>query len=162
MKLISISGLDGSGKSTQIKMLKAYLENRDKKIFYFHAIQFGVAEKIKKIRQKYCLLCLLKKKCQADRKSSSSTESVTESGKLGIWLRKIFLRIDICRFGKLVEKLEKEGYDYLLTDRYFNDIIVNIEYLIGGEASKRRPRLQKNRSGYYFLQFWGAISGEVS
>lgn len=56
-------------------------------------------------------------------------KSVTKSNKLGIALRKILLQIDIFRFKKLARKLRKEGYNYILTDRYFYDSIVNIEYL---------------------------------
>jgi thymidylate kinase len=128
MKIISISGLDGSGKSTQIQLLKNYLESQGKRVFYFHAIQFGIAEKIKEFRKKYCPICIILKKCQTNQ-GSLPAKSVTKSGKLGIFFRKVFLKIDICRFKKLVEKLDKEGYHYILTDRYFYDSIVNIEYL---------------------------------
>ena len=142
MKIISISGLDGSGKSTQIEMLKAYLENQGKRVFYFHAIKFGIAQKIKEFRQKYCLLCIIMKKCKASK--TNQEKSVTKSGKLGIMLRKIFLKIDICRFRKLTKNLEKEGFDYVLTDRYFYDSVVNIEYLEGhgGSTSERRSHLR--------------------
>jgi thymidylate kinase len=33
------------------------------------------------------------------------------------------------RFKLLVNKLNKQNYDYILTDRYFYDMIVNISYL---------------------------------
>jgi hypothetical protein len=56
-------------------------------------------------------------------------KSVTKSGKPGIILRKIFLKIDIHRFEKLYKKLEKESFDYLISDRYFYDSVINIEYL---------------------------------
>ena len=125
MRIITISGLDGSGKSTQIQLLKNYLESQGKRVFYFHAIEFGIANKIS---SHHC--------CDYENKKKNKEKSVTKSGKLGIILRKIFLKIDICRFKKLVEKLEKEGYDYILTDRYFYDSVVNIEFL--SELSERR------------------------
>jgi thymidylate kinase len=125
MKLITISGLDGSGKSTQVEMLKNYLESQGKKVFYFHAIEQGVAKKIVDFRNKYCLLCRLSGKC----KTSNQKKSVTKANWLAIQLRKIFLKIDLCRFKKLIKKLEKQSYDYLVSDRYFYDSIVNIEYL---------------------------------
>lgn len=115
MRVVSISGLDGSGKSTQIELLKTYLENQGKKIFYFHAIQFGIANKISGLSLK--------------KSESEESKSVTKANCLQIFLRKVFLRIDIRRFGKLIKKLEKKNYDYILTDRYFYDSIVNIEFL---------------------------------
>ena len=115
MKNISISGLDGSGKSTQIQLLKNYLESQGKRVFYFHAIQFGIANKISGLFSK--------------KSSFKKNKSIASANFFQIWLREIFLKIDIFRFEKLVKKLEREGYDYLLTDRYFYDSIINIEYL---------------------------------
>lgn len=127
MRVVSISGLDGSGKSTQIELLKTYLENQGKKVFYFHAIKFGIAQKIKEFRQKYCLFCILSKKCKIS--DANQEKSITKANVFQIWLRKIFLKIDMMRFKNFIKKLEKNNYDYILTDRYFYDSIVNIEFL---------------------------------
>ena len=118
MKIISISGLDGSGKSTQIKLLQNYLESQGRRVFYFHAIKFGIANKIS---SHHC--------CDYEKQNENQEKSVTQSGKLGIILRKIFLRIDFWRFKKLFKKLEKEHFDFILSDRFFYDSLINIGYL---------------------------------
>lgn len=118
MKIISVSGLDGSGKSTQINMLKNYLETRNKSVFYFHAVEFSIANK------------LLRKNKKARKSAEQPLEkSVTQAGWLAIQLRKIALLFDLIRFNKLRGQLLRSGCDYILSDRYFYDSIININYL---------------------------------
>lgn len=125
MKLITISGVDGSGKSTQVKMLKEHLESQGKRVFYFHAIEFGMAKKINDLRLKYCLICRYLNSCRKD----TSQKSVTKANFMQIIMRRIFLIVDILRFNSLSKKLSVKGFDYILSDRYFYDSVININYL---------------------------------
>jgi len=115
VKIISISGLDGSGKSTQIELLKNYLESQGKKVFYFHAVQFSIANVLNNQ--------------QSTVNGQQETKSVTKAGWFKIQLRKIALIIDLMRFSLLRNKLRNSGFDYILSDRYFYDNIININYL---------------------------------
>lgn len=127
MKILTISGTDGSGKSTQTNLLKKNLESQGKKVFYFHAIEFSLANKLACLKRKYCLICKLRGKCNVSSKEEKI--AITKANYVQILLRKIFLKIDLCRFRFLIKKLEKENFDYLLSDRYFYDTLANIEYL---------------------------------
>ncbi len=132
MKIISISGLDGSGKSTQIQLLQEYFENNNKKVFYFHAVEFSIANIIARRDASTSpvdrLQCVSTSQCSGQA-CLSTTKDVVKASWLKIQLRKVALFIDIFRFKLLVKKLEKENYNYILTDRYFYDMIVNIAYL---------------------------------
>lgn len=124
-RIITISGLDGSGKSTQIELLKTYLESKGKKVFYFHAIQHSFAKKLQQFKAKYCLICKITGKCR----TSVEEKSVIQANWLQIQFRKMFLLIDIFRFKNMNQSLNAEKYDYILSDRYFFDSAVNIKYL---------------------------------
>ena len=132
IKTITISGLDGSGKSTQINLLKKYLESQGKRTFYFHAVNFSIGNKLTNsfnlFRKKY-IISRSRDNVSKNCSQNHSERSVTNANWLQIQLRKIALRVDIWRFKKLIKKLEKQGYDYILSDRFFYDTIINITYL---------------------------------
>lgn len=120
MKLITLSGIDGSGKSTQLKLIEDFLASQNKKVFTLHFVEFSIANKLLG---------------SGKDKTSEAPKAKTKSGWLGIQFRKLALCMDSSRFNRLVKKLKKEGHDYLLCDRYFYDSLVNIQYL----SKKRLP-----------------------
>lgn len=119
MTLITISGIDGSGKTTQKNNIEKYLLDNGYKVLSFHAIEFSLANKIKK------------------RIKGVKTEdhiqpiAKTSASFFSILTRKTFLVIDIIRFNMYIKKLSKQKFDIILSDRYFYDQIINILFLEG-------------------------------
>lgn len=117
MRFITFSGVDGSGKSTQLGLLRTKLEGEGKKVAYFHAVEFSLANRMARSFKK------------DTRFTPGQEKAATRASWCSIVLREKFLLIDMIRFTLLRRSLEKEGYDYLLSDRSFFDSIVNLEYL---------------------------------
>ncbi|MDH4330819.1 MAG: hypothetical protein OEV93_04675 [Candidatus Moranbacteria bacterium] len=124
VKIISISGLDGSGKSTQVELIKKHLERRKKKVYYFHAVHFSIINKIIRILKSPLTFFGIIKKTE-----EGKPKSVTDAKEWQIKLRRFVLEIDMGRFEALIRNLEDCNYDYIVSDRYFYDNIINIEYL---------------------------------
>ena len=128
MQLITISGLDGSGKTTQLEKLKEKLESEKKRVYFFHIINFSVANKY----------------LGKNKSASKPTKAVTSANAFTIALRKFALMVDAFRFTHFLYVLRMNDlYDYVLTDRYFYDQIVNIRYLEKSNKQKNIPLWQK-------------------
>ncbi len=124
MKLITISGLDGSGKTTQLDLLEKKLQEKFR-VERLHMIDFSIANKILKNKK-------------------GESKSKTKTSFIGIFLRKIAIVLDVFRFRVYYRiKIFKNKTDYLIIDRYFYDQIINIKYLNPKESYDERPLWQK-------------------
>ncbi len=141
MKLITISGLDGSGKSTQLNLLKKNLAKKGFKIKSFHMISFSIANKILKSKK---------------RNSSRGKKAQTTASKKAIFLRKTALIIDVFRFRHFyLMNNYRNKYDFILTDRYFYDQIVNIKFLEKDKNFQKIPFWQKIAEKYAIIPHYG-------
>jgi thymidylate kinase len=129
MRYITLSGVDGSGKTTQLALLKDYFQENGKKVAIFNAVEFSLANRIARFF-----------KGEKSFKPSKD-KAVTKASWISIILREKFLFVDMIRFRFLRAGLKRSRYDYLLSDRSFYDSIINIEYLTLCHSERRRKSL---------------------
>lgn len=117
MKIITLSGVDGSGKSTQLTLLKDHLETSGKRVAVFNAIEFSFANRIARL-------------LKGVRKfEPGKDKAVTDASWISVVIREKFLFLDFLRFHSLLRTLKREGTDCLISDRSFYDSLINISYL---------------------------------
>ncbi len=117
MKIITLSGVDGSGKSTQLTLLKDHLETSGKRVAVFNAVEFSLANRIVRF---------LKGEKGFE---PGKDKAVTNASLVSVVIREKFLFLDFLRFRFLLRRLKREGCDFLLSDRFFSDSLVNLSYL---------------------------------
>jgi thymidylate kinase len=134
VRVFTVSGLDGSGKSTQVARLTERLEAHGERVYYFHAVHFSVAQLRRRLAGK-----------KPSTEQLSELSGVTRASAATIALRKVFLRIDLVRYRRLLRTLATRGYTAVVSDRYYYDNLVNIAYLEGSSSFVRvtppRPTL---------------------
>lgn len=116
MQFIALVGVDGSGKSTQANLLRERLEAQGKKVAYFHAVEFSLANRLARFFKKKAF-------------EPGQEKAVAEASLGSVILREKFLFIDMIRFFCWKRHLRLENYDYIVSDRSFYDSLVNISYL---------------------------------
>lgn len=84
---------------------------------YFHAVEFSLANKLSRFLK------------GEETFQPGTNRAVTHASWLSLIVREKFLFIDILRFALLRRRLERTGYEYLLSDRSFLDSIINLQYL---------------------------------
>jgi thymidylate kinase len=117
MRIITFCGVDGSGKTTQRELLQRELEALGKNVAYFHATEFSLANRLARSAKKQASF------------TPGSEKAVSSAGFTGVFLRLIFLSLDALRFEWYAAGLRKQKTDYLLSDRFFQDSLLNICYL---------------------------------
>lgn len=117
MKIISFSGVDGSGKSTQTKLLQKHFEGQGLKVAYFHATEFSFVNR------------LSRKKSGVKNFTPGDTKAVTQANFIGTLARLFFLFIDSLRFAHYQKKLRKSGTEVIVSDRFFQDSLMNVAFL---------------------------------
>lgn len=119
MMLITLSGTDGSGKSTQLSLLRDAFEKDGRKVVHFHSLEFSIGNRI-----------VRRLKNQKDFMPGSEKANV-KSTPFSVFLRSASLLTDVIVFRIHLSSLKRNGTDVFLSDRYFYDTIVNILFLSG-------------------------------
>jgi thymidylate kinase len=147
VRIITFNGIDGSGKSSQLALLRKELEAKGILTAYFHAVQWSLPQAARALFRR-------------TRNTPGEAKAVTQSSSLGILLRQGVLLLDLIRFRRYLQRLEKKGVHYLLSDRYFYDSLVNIAYLDGTPLDTGYARLAARYIPRPYRAFYLSIDPE--
>jgi len=113
--LITFSGIDGAGKSTQVKILSEYLTSQGKKVLTTESM-FGY----------FLLKPLVKMLRPVTGSLPRGPVNRNKSGVLKLWFIFAFVDIWLGFIFKIRPKLKI--YDYIIADRFYADILANLLY----------------------------------
>jgi len=130
--IISFSGLDGSGKTTQAKFLFRYLSEKGFKVKYTHMLHRSIFGLLSVFLKKYS-----KKSFDGINHIEFDLENKSFSKKLISLFRKFTYILDLFGFCLYIFINNLEG-KIILCDRYFYDLVVQSRYmkLFGPHFSK--------------------------
>ncbi len=123
--LISFSGIDGAGKSTQIEYLKAYLQDQGLRVLLlifwdnvaiWSKVRGGVGQRTAPI--------------PVTAQTNDDAFIPRNNKHIRKWylstIRAVFYILDVVRLHRLLASPQMEGYDVVIFDRYVYDQIANI------------------------------------
>ena len=146
MKLITFSGLDGSGKTTQIKLFQAWLKEKNLKVKTIHIIQNSIANRFRSKKKRNKGEKSPERPVDQDKseKPCPKEPSLTQNCVWRVLLRKFALVIDIILLRSWLRSkallnliIKRKKVDVLIFDRYFYDYLINIYYL----QNKKEPQV---------------------
>ena len=154
--IFAFSGLDGSGKSTQMNLIIDKLEEKDYPLKYRY-IRFGSTKRVEKIKN------ILQKENQSDLNFNENQIDSDNEEKKNSFFRRIYLLfayLDLI-FEFIIIRIEKKLGYVLICDRYYWDCFVIFQYKeVFNSFDKYMWRLIKKIAKEPNRQFYFKISTE--